>query len=67
MQLALFAAGFDSDHIQKQAERVLNDIGYLAEGKNWYCKYYKEYKNIIRIFIIILSIARIHYIEPFSS
>jgi len=31
MQLALFAAGFDSDHIQKQAERVLNDIGYLAE------------------------------------
>ena len=34
MQLALFAAGFDSDHIQKQAERVLNDIGYLAEGKN---------------------------------
>ena len=33
MQLALFAAGFDSPHIHKQAETVLNDIGYLAEGK----------------------------------
>ena len=33
MQLALFSAGFDSPHIQKQAETVLNDIGYLAEGK----------------------------------
>ena len=33
MQLALFAAGFDSPQIHKQAETVLNDIGYLAEGK----------------------------------
>ena len=32
MQLALFAAGFDSPQIHKQAETVLNDIGYLAEG-----------------------------------
>jgi len=31
MQLALFAAGFDSPQIHKQAETVLNDIGYLAE------------------------------------
>ena len=40
MQLALFAAGFDSPQIHKQAETVLNDIGYLAEGRlNRWFKY----------------------------
>ena len=33
LQLALYAAGFDSPQIQKQADTVLNDIGFLAEGK----------------------------------
>lgn len=31
MQLALYAAGFDSPQVHKQAETVLNDIGFLAE------------------------------------
>ena len=32
LQLALHAAGFHSSEVHKQAETVLNDIGYLAEG-----------------------------------
>ena len=36
LQLALYAAGFDSPHVHKQAETVLNDIGFLAEG-NYIC------------------------------
>lgn len=31
LQLALYAAGFDSPQVHKQAETVLNDIGFLAE------------------------------------
>ena len=67
MQLALFAAGFDSEHIQKQAERVLNDIGYLAEGKNWYCKYYKEYKNILILSYWVLRVFIILNLSPLSN
>ena len=33
MQLALYAAGLDSPQVHRQAEKVLNDIGFLAEGK----------------------------------
>ena len=32
LQLALHAAEFHSSEVHKQAETVLNDIGYLAEG-----------------------------------
>jgi len=31
LQLALYAAGFDSPQIHKEADTVLNDIGFLAE------------------------------------
>lgn len=31
LQLALYAAGFDSPQIHKQADTVLNNIGFLAE------------------------------------
>ena len=32
LQLALYAAGFDSPQIHKQADTVLNNIVFLAEG-----------------------------------